>query len=122
MKKSFDNSGTYSSGIFRKVTIFVSNKSEKFLILAERIKGAAMVLIGSVIVWFAIDNYIKLSRSELGMAYIRIPRVLEWFYDNLGLIPGVALQILIGVGLAAYGARKIMQANRSNIVAVKEGQ
>ncbi|MGL5837240.1 MAG: hypothetical protein ACRCY3_01920 [Sphingorhabdus sp.] len=86
----------------------MTEKSEKALSVLERIKGGAMVLIGSIIIWFAIDNYIKLSSSEIGMAYVRMPAILEWIYDNLGLVPGVILQSIIGLALALYGLKKII--------------
>jgi hypothetical protein len=84
-------------------------QTEKTLSLLEKIKGGAMLLIGVVIIYFAIDNYIKLSSSELGIAYVRMPRIIEVIYDKFGLIPGVILQSAIGLALSAYGLRKIIR-------------
>ena len=81
-------------------------KRARFVATAEKIKGAAMCLIGIVIAYMAIDNYIKVSNAIIGTT-IRMPRILEWAYDTLGLIPAVALQILLGLALAGYGIYKI---------------
>lgn len=81
-------------------------KRAGFVATAEKIKGAAMCLIGVIIAYMAIDNYIKVSNAIIGTT-IRMPRILEWAYDTLGLIPAVALQILLGLALAGYGIYKI---------------
>lgn len=78
----------------------------KFLSTMERIKGGAMCLVGGVIVYFAIENYIKVSNAIIGTE-IRMPRILEWSYDNLGLVPSVILQSILGAAVAGYGLYKI---------------
>ena len=81
-------------------------KRAGFVATAEKIKGAAMCLIGVIIAYMEIDNYIKVSNAIIGPT-ITMPRILEWAYDTLGLIPAVALQILLGLALAGYGIYKI---------------
>lgn len=53
-----------------------------------------------------LDNYIKVSNAIIGTT-IRMPRILEWAYDTLGLVPVVGLQTLLGLALAGYGVYKI---------------
>ncbi len=79
--------------------------------VAEKIKGAAMVLIGGVIVYFAIDNYLKVSNAQIGTV-IRMPRILEWSYDYFGLLPSVILQSVLGGAIALFGLFKLVGGRR----------
>ncbi len=81
-------------------------KKAAFLATMEKIKGTSMCVIGVLIGYMAIENYIKVSNMIIGTT-IRMPRILEWAYDTLGLIPAVALQILLGLALVGYGIYKI---------------
>lgn len=85
--------------------------ANKIIDIAERVKGAALILIGGVLLYFAIDNYIKVSTAEIG-AVIRVPRILEWCYDNLGLTPSVVLHSLLAAAIIGFGIRKIAVGKR----------
>ena len=90
----------------------MGDTSKMVVFWAERIKALCMVFIGALIVWFAVDNYLKFSNSRIGIVYLRVPKILDWAYDTIGLVPSVLLQVIIGVGLAAYGMRKFMRTKR----------
>lgn len=90
----------------------MNETSTSILRWAERVKSLCMMLIGSLLVWFAVENYVKLTNSKIGMAYVRIPRILEWAYENIGLVPSVLLQIVMGVSLAVYGAFRLIRVGR----------
>ena len=79
--------------------------------IAERFKGAALILIGGVLLFFAIDNYIKVSNAIIG-TNIRVPRVLEWSYDNLGLVPSVVLHAIIAAIIILFGLRMLIKGKK----------
>lgn len=85
--------------------------SSKVIDIAERFKGAALILIGGVLLFFAIDNYIKVTNAVIG-TNIRIPRVLEWSYDNLGLVPSVILHAIIAVIIILFGLRMLTKGKK----------
>ncbi len=37
------------------------------------------------------------------MGYVRIPKILSYVYDYLGFVPGTAIQVVLGLGVAGYG-------------------
>jgi len=88
-----------------------TSRPSKVIDTAERVKGAALILIGGVLLFFAIDNYIKVTNAVIG-TNIRIPRVLEWSYDNLGIIPSVMLHALIAAALIVFGLRMLIKGKK----------
>ncbi len=85
--------------------------SSKVIDVAERFKGAALILVGGVLLFFAIDNYIKVTNAVIG-TNIRVPRILEWSYDNLGLVPSVILHALIAAALILFGLRMLIKGKK----------
>lgn len=85
--------------------------SNKVIDIAERFKGAALILIGGVLLFFAIDNYIKVTNAIIG-THIRIPRILEWSYDNLGLVPSVILHAIIAAIIILFGLRMLIKGKK----------
>ncbi len=85
-----------------------NSRSEKFVVLMERIKGGAMIFVGLFVIWLAYDNYMKLSAAETAMATVHIPDILVWVYDNIGLIPGVILQSILGLTASVLGIRAML--------------
>ncbi|MGO4335891.1 hypothetical protein AB4037_13350 [Labrys sp. KB_33_2] len=85
--------------------------ASRVISIGERIKGAALMLIGGVIVYFAVDNYLKVSNAQIGTV-IRMPRILEWSYDNFGLVPSVILQSILGGAVVLFGLFKLVATRR----------
>ncbi|MGO4450462.1 hypothetical protein AB4Y96_16190 [Phyllobacterium sp. TAF24] len=82
--------------------------SNKVTDITTRFKGAALVLVGGTLLFFAIENYIKVTNATIG-TYIRIPRILEWSYDKLGFLPSVALHAILAVAIILFGLRMLVK-------------
>lgn len=87
------------------------NSANKVVDIAQRVKGAALLLIGGVLLFFAIDNYLRVSNAQIGTT-IRMPRILEWSYDTLGLVPSVILQSILALVIMLIGIRMLVVGKR----------
>lgn len=66
-----------------------------------------MCVVGGVIIYFAVENYIKVSDATSGTT-IRMPRILGWSYDTLGFLPSVIIQCILGGVITVYGLYKMV--------------
>lgn len=82
------------------------------VVIMNKIKSAAIVVVGTCIIAFAIKNYLDWNSSELGLVNVRVPKVLYYIYDTLGFIPGSILQVIMGLLVIVYGFYVFKSANK----------
>lgn len=81
-------------------------RNPKLLTLLNRIKGIAVIVVGIMLFAFSIENYLTLTNSlSTSTSFVKVPWILAWAYDTLGILPASILNGILGILVFGYGCR-----------------